>query len=195
MHEILFYRELDFSLKRIKEILSSPHYDRNESLKDQRILLILKKERLERLICAIDGELKGENVVSAFDNGELERYKAEAKEKWGKTDAYRQYEQKAKGYSKQKQAELARGLDGVMADFAACMKNGHEPGSADAQGLVKRLQEYICANYYDCTDEILSGLGQMYVSDERFTENIDKHAEGTAKFISEAIKIRYKKQM
>ena len=90
MQGILFYRELDFSLKSIGEILSSPNYDARKSLEEQKILLTLKKERLERLISAIDGAVKGENVMKAFDNSEFEKHKAEAKEKWGKTDAYKE---------------------------------------------------------------------------------------------------------
>ena len=88
MQEILFYRELDFSLKCIGELLSSPNYDKSKALREQKHLLILKKERLERLISAIDGAVKGDNIMSAFDNSEFEKYKAEAKERWGKTDAY-----------------------------------------------------------------------------------------------------------
>ena len=88
MQEILFYRELDFPLKSIGEILSSPNYDKNKALNEQKQLLILKKERLERLISAIDGAVKGENVMTAFDNSEFEKYKDEVKEKWGNTDAF-----------------------------------------------------------------------------------------------------------
>ena len=185
MQEILFYRELDFSLKRIGEILSSPNHDRNESLRDQQTLLTLKKERLERLIAAIDGAMKGDDIMSAFDNSAWEQYRAEAKEKWGTTDAYKEYE--AKGHTKQKLAEFAEGMESILAEFAACMRAGKAPDSADAQELVKRLQEYISEHYYRCTDEILAGLGQMYIADERFTKNIDQHAEGTAMFMSEAI--------
>ena len=91
MQEILFYRELDFSLKSIREILSSPNYDKNKALTEQKQLLTLKKERLERLISAIDDAVKGENVMTAFDNSEFEMHKAEAREKWGNTEAYKEY--------------------------------------------------------------------------------------------------------
>ncbi|MBR2366030.1 MAG: MerR family DNA-binding transcriptional regulator, partial [Oscillospiraceae bacterium] len=101
MQEILFYRELDFSLKRIEEILSSPNYDKSKALKEQKQLLTLKKVRLERLISAIDGAVKGENVMTAFDNSEFEKYKVEARENWGKTDAYSQYAEKTAEYSEQ----------------------------------------------------------------------------------------------
>ena len=188
MQEILFYRELDFSLKSIGEILSSPNYDKNKALKEQKHLLTLKKERLERLISAIEDAVKGDNVMKAFDNSEFEKYKAEAREKWGKTDAYKEHGEKTKGYSKQKWNDLAEGMDAIMGEFALAMKNGEKPDSDAAQALVKKLQNHITEHYYRCTDQILAGLGQMYVADERFRNNIDKHADGTAAFICEAIR-------
>ena len=130
MQEILFYRELGFPLKSIGEILSSPHYDKTAALREQKKLLILKKERLERLISAIDGAVKGENVMTAFDNSEFEKTKAEAKARWGDTAAYKQYEEKAEAYSAQDQNDLAAGVDQIMEAFAACMKNGDAPVSA-----------------------------------------------------------------
>ena len=189
MQEILFYRELDFSLKSIGEILSSPNYDKNRALKEQKYLLTLKKERLERLISAIDGAVKGENIMEAFDNSEFEKYKAEAKEKWGNTDAYKEHAERTKNYSKQKWNDLAEGMDCIMAEFAMCMKKGEAPDSDEAQNLVKMLQNHITENYYLCTNEILAGLGQMYVADERFKNNIDKHADGTAMFMHKAIEV------
>ena len=187
MQEILFYRELDFSLKSIGEILSSPNYDKNKALKEQKQLLILKKERLERLISAIDGAVKGENIMKVFDNSEFEKHKAEAKEKWGSTDAYKEHAQRTKNYSNQKWNDLAAGMDNIMAEFVLCMRKGENPDSTEAQNLVKMLQNHITENYYVCTNEILAGLGQMYVADERFRNNIDKHGDGTAVFIREAI--------
>ena len=189
MQEILFYRELDFSLKRIGEILSSPNYDKSKALNEQKQLLTLKKERLERIISAIDGAVKGENVMTAFDNSEFEKHKAEAREKWGKTDAYKEHAERTKNYSKQKWNDLAEEMDHIMAEFALCMRKDESPASTEAQDLVKMLQNHITENYYLCTNEILASLGQMYVADERFTNNIDKHAGGTATFICEAIAV------
>ena len=189
MQEILFYRELDFSLNSIKEILLSPGYDKNKALKEQKHLLTLKKERLERLISAIDDAVKGENIMKAFDNSEFEKYKAETKEKWGKTSAYKEYETKTKDYSKPKWNGLADEMNQIMAKFALCLKNGETPDSVGAQELVKTLQTHISNNYYLCTNEILAGLGELYINDERFKKNIDKHAEGTAEFICEATKV------
>ena len=128
-----------------------------------------------------------------FDINEFEKscnqYEAEVKEKWGHTDAYTEYANKSKGYSKEKYVSLADGMDQMMGAFALCMKKGEKPDAAEVQELVKKLQNFITENYYTCTNEILSGLGQMYVGDERFMKNIDKHARGTAQYISEAISI------
>ena len=189
IQEILFYRELDFSLKSIGEILSSPNYDKSKALNEQKQLLTLKKERLERLISAIDGAVKGENVMKAFDNSEFEKHKAEAREKWGKTDAYKEHAERTRNYSKQKWNDLAEGMDHIMAEFAVCIRKDETTDSAVVQNLVKLLQNHITENYYLCTNEILAGLGQMYVADERFKNNIDKHADGTAAFICEAIEV------
>ena len=193
MQEILFFRELEFSLKSIGEILSSPNYDKTKALKEQKQLLKLKKERLERLIDAIEEVEKGEKVMKAFDNSEFENYKAEAQEKWGKTDAYKEHTEKTKHYSKDKWNNLVEEMNDIFAEFAACMKNEKAPASDEVQNLVKTLQNHINENYYHCTNEILAGLGQMYVADERFKNNIDKHADGTAKFVCEAIEVYCKK--
>ena len=187
MQEILFYRELDFSLKSISDILSSPNYDKDTALLQQKEMLILKKERIERLIDAIDSVRKGGSAMQAFDNSEFEKYKAEAKEKWGSTKAYSEYAEKTKDYSESKFDSLTEGMDSIMGEFADIMQMGKSPSEIEAQTLVKKLQDYISENFYNCTKEILFGLGQMYVYDERFRNNIDKHAEGTAEYISHAI--------
>ena len=127
--------------------------------------------------------------MKTFNNNEYENYKAEAQEKWGNTDAYKEHIEKTKDYSKQKWKDLANGMDHIMEEFAVCMKKGEMPDSAEAQSLVKTLQSHITENFYTCTNEILAGLGQMYVLDERFKNNIDKHADGNAEFIRDAIGI------
>ena len=193
MQEILFYRELDFSLKSISEILSSPYYDKTKALKTQKNLLILKKERLERLISAIDRAEKGENIMNAFDNREIENYKQEVKERWGQTDAFKEHTEKTKDYGKDKWNNLAGKMENIFADFSVCMKNGEKADSEKTQNLVKTLQNHITENYYHCTNEILFGLAQMYIADERFKSNIDKHGTGTAEFVSKAIEIYCRK--
>ena len=191
MIEILFYRELDFPLKSILGILSSPEYDKAAAIRKQKELLMLKKERLERLIFALDKTEKGEIPMNTFNNNEYEtarrQYADEAKQKWGGTEAFRESEQKTADYSAEKWGEVNAGLNAVLAEFAA-IKDGVTPESETAQSLVRKLQTYITDNFYTCTPEILRGLGQMYVADERFRANIDKNGIGTAGFISDAIK-------
>ena len=116
-------------------------------------------------------------------------YNYETRERYGNTAAYREHEQKTKNYTKEKWAEANDGLMAIFAEFAACKDSGMSADSAEAQALVAKLQVYITANYYTCTDEILAGLGQMYVADERFKKNIDKYGEGTAEFAAEGIRV------
>lgn len=125
--------------------------------------------------------------MKVFDSGEFEKHKTEVKEKWGQTTAYKEYKAKTKDYSKYKFNELSEGIDHIMMDFSLCMRSGETPDSDKAQGLVKKLQGYITENYYLCTNDILVGLGQMYICDERFKNFIDKHASGTAEYIYKAI--------
>ena len=120
------------------------------------------------------------------------QYETEARELYGNTVAYREHEQKTKNYTKEKWAEANDGLMAIFAEFSVCKQSGAEVDSNEAQELVAKLQEHITANYYTCTDEILAGLGKMYVADERFKKNVDKYGEGTAEFATEAISIYVK---
>lgn len=130
--------------------------------------------------------------MNTFNNNEYEtarrQYADEAKQRWGNTDAYKESEKKTAGYSADKWGEVNAGLNAVLAEFAS-IKDVEAPESEKAQLLVKKLQTYITDNFYTCTPEILAGLGQMYVADERFKSNIDKNGSGTAEYISESIKI------
>ena len=126
--------------------------------------------------------------MNIFDNSEFEKqremYKKEAKEKWGNTDAYKESLEKTKDYSDEKWTSITSGMDDMFAEFSECMKNSPDK----AKGLVKKLQDYITENFYNCTDEILKGLAEMYVLDERFKNNIDKHADGTAEFVRDSVR-------
>ena len=117
----------------------------------------------------------------------MTNYETEARSRWGDTDAYHEHEQKTKNYTKEKWAEANDGMMAIFAEFAECKASGASADSTKAQALVAKLQAHITANYYTCTDEILAGLGKMYVADERFKKNIDKYGEGTAEFAADAI--------
>ena len=118
----------------------------------------------------------------------MKNYETEVRERWGATDAYREHEQKTKNYPKEKWADANEGMMAIFAEFAACKASGASADSSEAQVLVAKLQAHITANYYTCTDEILAGLGKMYIADERFKKNIDKYGEGTSEFAAEAIR-------
>ena len=119
----------------------------------------------------------------------MSNYETESRSRWGDTAAYREHEQKTKNYTKEKWAEANDGLMAIFAEFAACKESGVSADSSEAQALVAKLQAHITENYYTCTDEIIAGLGKMYVADERFKKNIDKYSEGTAEFAADAIEI------
>lgn len=184
LHNILLFRELRFPLKEIKAILDSPEFDTKIALKEQIKMLQLQRNRLDEIICSAREILtKGtENMdFSEFDKTELEQYAAEAKEKWGHTDAYKEYEQK--------HSNSADKTDELMQIFTEIGKIKHlTPDSSEAKKLIKKLQNFITENYYTCTDEILKNLEQMYISDERFKNNIDSAGGiGTAEFTAKII--------
>ena len=119
----------------------------------------------------------------------MKNYETEVRERWGNTSTFREHEQKTKNYTKEKWAEVNDGMMAIFVEFAVCKNSGASVDSAEVQALVAKLQAHITANYYTCTDEILAGLGKMYVADERFKKNIDKYGEGTAEFASNAIEV------
>ena len=123
----------------------------------------------------------------------MKNQETEARSRWGNTDAYREYKEKTKSYIAEKWDAVNVGMMAIFAEFFACKESGASVDSAEAQALVGKLQAHITENYYTCTDEILAGLGKMYVADERFKKNIDKCGEGTAEFASGAIAVYTKK--
>lgn len=193
LQNILFLRELDFSIQEIKGILADPNYDEMDSFKKQRHLLQLKRNRLDKLIALLDQKLQGEETMNfkPFDMKEIEenqtKYQKETQERWGNTDAYHQSEQKTKGYTPENWAAIHNETEAIYAGFVANM----DKDTADpiVQDLVVQWQNNITKHYYNCTNEILAGLGLMYVHDDRFKENIDEHATGLAQFMSDAIGI------
>lgn len=189
LHHILLFKELQFSLKEIKEILDSPDFDRRKALEQQIHLLELRKEHLENLIDLARG-IKAIGVkrmnFETFDTKKIDEYAAQAKASWGKTEAYKEYEQKSKGRSKEEQQKLHVEMMDIFAEFG---KNRMlSPESAEAVAIAKKLQDHITEHYYKCTDEILMSLGSMYAGDGDFTAGIDKvGGKGTAEFAYHAI--------
>lgn len=191
LQQILLFRELEFPLKDIKKIISSPDFDRSKALEQQIELLTLKKEHIENLIDLAKGiKLIGvrELKFDAFDTRKIDEYAAQAKASWGNTPAYKEYEEKSKGRTKEEDRDINQGMIDIFAEFGEIRTS--DPASEEAQVLVKKLQDYITAHFYTCTNEILNGLGKMYAGGGDFTKNIDSYGgEGTAEFAHQAIKI------
>lgn len=192
LRQILYYRELDFSLQQIRELLSAPNYDAAEAMRDQRVLLEQKRRRLDRIIALLDEDLRGGLSMNfgGFDAVELEQsrkaYVTEAKQRWGNTQAWQESEEREKGRTCADRERMNEGMNGIFRRAASLRLS--DPAAPEAQALVRDWQGFISKNCYSCTDEILAGLGAMYTQDERFRENLDRFGEGTAAFLSAAIR-------
>lgn len=198
LQSILLFRELEFPLKEIKAILDSPNFDSSEAISQQIELLELKYKHIEELITfAREIQNKGVTTMNfeVFGKSEIEKYKAEIKAKWGNTKAYQEYKQKDIARNGGSYSKIANEL---LTMFSELGELKHLTPNADkVQNKIAALQKFITDNYYVCTNKILSGLGEMYVGDERFKNNIDKAGgDGTADFVKQAIAVYCnKKQM
>lgn len=200
LQQILFFRELDFSLKEIKDILDNPKFDRNHALKAHRELLMEKKKRLEKIIKSVDNtiesiqggiEMSKKKMFQGFDMSEIEnlkeKYAEETKEKYGNTDAYKESIKKTSKYTKEDWTSIMAKQEEIYKKVIDNMDKG--PADEKVQKAIAELRQYITDNFYNCTPEIFRGIGELYVCDERFTVNIDKYKSGLAKFLKEAMEV------
>ena len=193
LQQILFYKELQFPLKEISQIMNHPHYDRTQALIRQKELLILKEKRIKSLIKLVDESLKGEDNMSfkEFGVSEIEnakkKYADEAEKLYGHTKEYKESIKKEQSYSKDGKERINVESALIMKEFSSCREL--DPADEKVQKLVAKWQNHITKYYYKCSKEILQGLGQMYVNDERFKKNIDINGEGTAALMAAAIEI------
>lgn len=191
LHNILLFRELQFPLKEIKAILDSPNFDPSEAIAQQIELLELQYKHIGELI-TFTRKIQNKGVTTMnfdiFDKSEIEKYEVEVKAKWGNTKAYQEYKQKDIARNEDSYSKIANEL---MTMFSELGELKHlTPNADEVQKKISALQKFITDNYYVCTNEILSGLGEMYVCDERFKNNIDKAGgDGTADFVQQAIAV------
>ena len=191
LQQILLFKELEFPLRDIKHIINAPDFDRNKALEQQIELLTLKRKHLDNLIdFAREIRRLGDKKMdfSAFDTKKIDEYAKQAKEQWGKTSAYKEFEEKAQNRTKEDNLNMMQEFMNLFKEFGEMKEQ--DPGSTPVQEQVKKLQTYITEHFYNCTPEILSSLGKMYVDGGEFTENIDKvGGVGTADFSARAIDI------
>lgn len=192
LQQILFYRALGFPLSDIAEILASPNYDKTQALRNRRELLLAKRRDIDNLIRLVDMTLEEQNM----ENGEIradysesvrEAYAKEAEERWGHTAAYAESARKQADRTDKQRSAIQQEAEDIFSAFAACRHC--PPDALQTQKLVQRWQEHITAHHYVCSREILAGLGEMYTEDERFTADIDRFGEGTARLMRDAIRI------
>jgi len=189
LQEIMLFRELEFPLKDIKRIIDNPKFDRAKALGDQLKILELKRKHLDDLIkhtrrLRVQEELRMD--FKAYDTSKIEEYKALAKEAWGDTEAYKEYEAKSAAQSDVEKRQASEDLMNIFFEFGDL--KGKDPKDAEVQKQVKKLQDFITEKYYRCTNEILAGLGRMYVAGGEMTTNIDvAGGKGCAAFVSKAI--------
>ncbi len=191
LQQILLFRELEFPLKDIKDIVTRSDFDKNKALEQQIGLLELKKEHIENLL-RLCRQMKTKGVrhlnFTAFDSSKLDEYAKKAKEQWGQTREYKEYEEKSKNRTKEQEHSMMADFSVLFEEFGTMKEL--DPASAQVQAQVKRVQDFITGNMYTCSDDILYSLGQTYAAGGEFTQNIDKMGgPGTAEFVYRAIKI------
>ncbi len=191
LQQILLFKELEFSLKEIKSMINAPDFDRDKAMEQQIELLTMKKEHLENLI-DFARKIKTTGVknmdFTVFDTKKIDEYAKRAKEQWGQTPEYREYEEKTKDWTNQEQQNVMKNFMLIFAEFGKMRTE--DPASEKVQCEVKKLQDFISEHFYKCSNEVLGGLGQMYASGGEFTQNIDKMGgEGTARFTADAIEV------
>lgn len=192
LQQILFYRELGFSLEQIGHILHAPDYDRTQALRQHRRLLLMKRKRLDDMLRLVDETIGGNAMYDQTPSptpAELEAVKAEyareAAERWGNTEAFWESREKHASYTPEQEERIREEMEEIFRAFGAC----GDPASSQAQQLVKEWQAHITKYHYNCTNGILAGLGQMYVNDPRFRKNLDQYGPGTAEKLSRAIRL------
>jgi DNA-binding transcriptional MerR regulator len=195
LQQVLFFRELGFALDEIRRIMSKPSFDRREALLAQRALLAEKAARTEAMLTAIDGALDAldegihmdeKEMFEVFGEFDPKQYEDEVKQRWGHTEAYRESQRRTKGFTKEDWKRVTSEQGAVVEELAEAYRSGAKPDDDEVQELVERHRKAI-ENFYTCTPEMHANLGRMYVADPRFTEFYDKHAEGLAQFVCDAI--------
>lgn len=200
LQQIMFLKELDFPLKDIGRMIDNPRFSGAEALQKQRDLLLKKRKRLDRIIETIDISIASQRegipmdkkkMFEAFDMKEIEEqvknYGAEAEERWGRSDAWKESRKRTSRYSEKEWAAIKAEEDHIYRSLGASMTL--EPDDPAVQALVARWQSHLTKWFYECTPEILAGLGEMYVLDQRFAENIDRYGKGLAVFFRDAIRV------
>jgi MerR family transcriptional regulator, thiopeptide resistance regulator len=193
LQEILIWRQLGFALWEIQALLDDPGYDRVGALERQRQLVDREVERLGSLAGAIEAALAAERrgtrleEDTMFDGFDPSEYEQEARERWGDTYAYGESARRTRGYGDAEWAAIAAESDEIVNGLVSLMRAGEPPEGAAARALAERHRDHISRWFYPCSPQMHSGLGEMYVADERFAQTYERQASGLAAYFRDAI--------
>lgn len=198
LQQIMLLKEMDFTLSMIQRILDDPDFNQEMALQHQKVLLKEKRRRLDRILKSIDQTLlslrggrkmSNQDKFDSFDRTEIEeqqkRYEKEVKERWGETDAYKQSKAKTSSYTDADWEKIHNESDGI--DEAIIERMDQGPDDIEVQRLIGEKRQHITDYFYTCTPEIFRGLAELYVTDSRFTKNIEKKQKGYSAFLHKAI--------
>jgi DNA-binding transcriptional MerR regulator len=202
LQQILIGRELGLSLEEIRRSLDDPDFDRRRALLAQKEQLRARARQTESMIRAVDAALamldeksKGGSMdmEKIFDGFDPSKYEDEARERWGKTDAYKESMKRTKRYTPDDWKKIKAEQSAIYQDSAAALKAGTKPSDPGAMDIAERHRLSIDRWFYPCSYEMQEGLASLYESDSRFAENINKHGEGLTDFLVAAIRANAKR--
>lgn len=197
LQQVLFFRELGFGLDEIARVMGEPGFDHREALEMQRRMLADKTAQLRHMIEAVDAAIDGmERGVTVDDKDKFEpfgefnpaEYEAEARERWGETDAYKESARRTARYTKDDWKRIMAQQKAVTDGYIAAMEAGDAPDSPEVFAVVENHLVSISDNFYTLPGEMFGNLAEMWVADQRFTKNIDKAKPGLAQFQHDAVK-------
>ncbi len=196
LQQVLFYRELEFGLDEIAEILADPDAGTDDHLRKQHRLLRERLARSGALLGAIEKEMEArkmgisltpEEQFEIFGTDKLAQYAEEAEQRWGDTDAWKQSQQRAAAYTKDDWIAVKREADDNIQQFADALRAGAPAASDVAMDLAEAHRKYISRWFYNCGYDVHRGLAEMYIADPRYTESYDKIAPGFSHYVHDAI--------
>jgi DNA-binding transcriptional MerR regulator len=196
LQQILFFRELGFSLEEIRDVLDDPGFDPVEALVVQRELLAEKAARVEAMIGAVDRALEAAQKGIAMDEKDMfevfgdfdpKEHEDEARERWGETDAYKESARRTARYTKEDWKRIKASQEAIEAEFAEAMVAGKTPDSPEVTAIAEKARLAIDEAFYPCSRKMHANLGRMYIADARFAKHYEDRAPGLARFVCDAL--------
>ncbi|MFE9144089.1 MerR family transcriptional regulator [Streptomyces tubercidicus] len=196
LQQILFYRELGFPLDEVAALVNDPDVDPQQHLRRQHDLLTARIDKLQKMAAAVENAMEArrmnvrltpEEKFEVFGDFDPDDHAAEVEERWGHTDAYKESVRRTAAYTKEDWKRLTTELDAVHGKMADLLAQGVPADSAAPMDVAEEHRQFICGAYYDCAYEMHSCLGEMYVSDERFTATYEAIRPGLAVYLRDAI--------